>query len=609
MAQSLPLLEIRTSALMLTFYGPDRGPTGTLGYTDPRAFLAVKSTSAANIEAHWRTSTGDWRQWQPGESGPPFFEATTYRIVIEARTGGRPPQVRHRDPTLLENLDTLRGHAIVAGTLNFRQQLGLSSIAIQSTKEDVTVTIEVFPTKLDYATDYEEILDEVTVGARALALEYLRATYRGGATTPERGATDLEWLTLVRNEVSRLERALRFVEQHPHRVLKRTIQLERVERIGRPSRATVRAIARGTGNGRFVEIGPGVRARAKLPTRRSVETLDTPEHRWLRQQLVDVQQRLGRIFSEVQAQLPRRGEERRHPRRAAELQEIMRLQERLARLFEGEAISSATTAAPPDFASLTLLGRPGYREAYRALLTLRLGLGVHGDDVELSVKDLDQLYEVWCFIRVVRLLSARATQPPRLSDVIRPRTIGGLRVALRQGRRSAVELVLGATRLVVLYNQGYPGLTGTQKPDIVIEVHHPGWPQMFIVFDAKYRLDASEEYVAAFGGPGAPADAVNALHRYRDAIVVAATSIMPAGRPVVKGAALFPLSRAGEFKQHKLWRSLESLGIGAIPFLPDNTSLVEEWLDALLAAPPTELAEPGPPFSALEHKRDQHASL
>jgi hypothetical protein len=281
------------------------------------------------------------------------------------------------------------------------------------------------------------------------------------------------------------------------------------------------------------------------------------------------------------------------------------MQERVARLLEGEAIAAASSEARSDFASLTLLGRPGYREAYRALVTLRLGLSVHGEDVELSVKDLDQLYEVWCFIRIIRLLAAKATEPPRLSDVIRPRATGGLRVALRQGRTSAVELTVAGTKLVVLYNQTYPGLTGPQRPDIVIEVHHTGWPQMFIVFDAKYRLDASEEYVSAFGGPGPPIDAVNQLHRYRDAIVLA-TADESAERPVVKGAALFPLADTEEFTQHKLWQSLESLGIGALPFLPDTTELVEAWVESLLAAPPGDLAEPGPPFSALEHKRALH---
>lgn len=601
MPPSPRLLEVRTQTSLITLYGPASATRRTVSEAGP-AHFAVEATSG-DASVSFLDGAGEWVEWFSGAAGPKFFEATAYRVVVEDLVGQNPPRLIHRDPTLLDAIDRVPNHAIVAGTINFRQQLGRSTFTIVGEAEQVALTIEVFPTKLDYATDYEDILDEVSAGARALALEYLRATYRVGSTKTDSGATDLEWLTLVRNEVTRLERAMAYVEQHPHRALDRTIQLERVERIGRPSRPTLRAISRGRGAGPFVEVTPGVRARAKLPSRRAIETLDTPEHRWLRQQLTTTQQRLGRVFRDAQAQLRPRSDGRPQPRREAELREIARLQERLARLLEGEAMTAATTTAPSDFASLTLLGRPGYREAYRALVTLRLGLGVHGEDVDLSVKDLDQLYEVWCFIRLVRLLAEKADQPPRLSDVIRPRSTGGLRVALRQGRTSAVELRIGDIQLTVLYNQSYPGLTGEQKPDIVVEVHHTGWPRMFIVFDAKYRLDASDRYIASFGGPGAPVDAVNALHRYRDAIVLAAQMDESVGRPVVRGAALFPLAADDEFKDHKLFRSLSTLGIGALPFLPDHTALVDEWIDTLLTASPEELAEPGPPFSALEYKR------
>lgn len=595
------LIEVRSTSLQITIYGPVRSSNGVVAEVGTPHFSLTSSAQEPPI-AHFQTADGAWIEWHEGEAGPMLFEATNYRIVVEDLGGQAPPRIAHRDPTLLDSIDRVPNHSIAAGTLNFRQQLGKSTFTITTDVEVVRLTIEVFPTKLDYSTDYEDILDEVTAAARALALEYLRATHRDGGTRADPGATDLEWLTIVRNEVDRLEGALAYLEQHPHRALERTIQLERVERIGRPSRATLRAIARGRGAGPFLEILPGLRSRTKLPSRRAIETLDTPEHRWLRQQLVLVQQRLGAIFREAQAQLRPRADGRPQPRRVAELREITRIQERVARLLEGEAIAAANSTAPSDFASLTLLGRPGYREAYRALVTLRLGLSVHGDEVELSVKDLDVLYEAWCFIRIVRLLAAKATEPPRLSDVIRPRTTGGLRVALRQGRSSAVELTVAGSRLVVLYNQTYPGLTGPQRPDIVVEVQHPGWPRMFIVFDAKYRLDATEEYVSSFGGPGPPIDAVNQLHRYRDAIVLAAAGDS-VERPVVKGAALFPLAADVGFKQHKLWLSLETLGIGAIPFLPDSTELVEGWVESLLAAPPADLAEPGPPFSALEHKR------
>ena len=159
----------------------------------------------------------------------------------------------------------------------------------------------------------------------------------------------------------------------------------------------------------------------------------------------------------------------------------------------------------------------------------------------------------------------------------------------------------GDRQLVLYYNPNYPGLTGDQRPDIVLEFREEGWPRIIVVFDAKYRLRSDPEYVATAGSPGPPIDGVNALHRYRDAIVV--NSEGGPGRPTVKGVALFPLpaSAIGTFLDGKLFAALEMLGVGALPFTPTSTEVVANWLLALLELPTPELAQPGLPFLALEH--------
>lgn len=146
--------------------------------------------------------------------------------------------------------------------------------------------------------------------------------------------------------------------------------------------------------------------------------------------------------------------------------------------------------------------------------------------------------------------------------------------------------------------------TGEQRPDIVLRFRHDSWPDLVVVLDAKYRLDASDEYVKQYGSPGPPQDAVSALHRYRDAIVEETTA-KDLERPVVKGAALFPLNAhdSTDFPSSRLNEALDRLGIGALPFLPGNTGHVRSWLEQLLTMPPQKLAEPGPPSAGLERMR------
>jgi hypothetical protein len=266
-------------------------------------------------------------------------------------------------------------------------------------------------------------------------------------------------------------------------------------------------------------------------------------------------------------------------------------------------LSDATGAVRADFSSLTLLGAEGYREAYQSILRLRMALRVTGDTVDLSVKDLSELYEIWCYLAVVRMVA------DVLGVQVKPDHVfslddTGVRVRLRRGTVSRVSLPYGTGQVSVAYNQRFAGLTGTQTPDVVIEVARVGLPKVILILDAKYRLDASEDFVSAFGGPAAPIDAINQLHRYRDAIVLRNDDGV-LGRVVVRGVALFPLNTEASagYEGHKLCESLAVLGIGALPFLPSNQERVRAWVRAVLDAPNSEIAWPGPPFEAWESLR------
>lgn len=122
-------------------------------------------------------------------------------------------------------------------------------------------------------------------------------------------------------------------------------------------------------------------------------------------------------------------------------------------------------------------------------------------------------------------------------------------------------------------------------PDVGLSISVEGWREPFeLIMDAKYRLDTSPAYVEKHGAPGPPEDAVNVLHRYRDAILV---SLGP-GRPrdkrsVIVGIALFPFQDPlGEYEGHTFFRSLEQVGIGALPFLPSRQEYVANYLRQLL---------------------------
>jgi Domain of unknown function (DUF2357)/PD-(D/E)XK nuclease superfamily len=570
------------------------------GHSAPSAHLNISDPSAI---VSYTASDGTTTLWEPGASGPAFFEDTRYRLIIENLANTGVPQLSHRYPGLLTDIDQHPAQHLLTASLNFGRSVGISSITIRSGTTRVDLDVEVFPTKLDYATDFTALLHEVSNVARALALEYLRATFIRGGTEDATKPAGLEWIVLLRNQMDALEQALRYVAEHPHRTLERYSDTLSIHRLRRPDPALRRAATRGLGTGEPTYV-PGIGLiRQRLPTQPTRESLNTPEHRWLRHQLQMVTIRLASIYSEIAAELSAAESAGRSARNLkAEEAEVSNMLDRLQHLRALAPFAHATGAPPTGTPSLTLINGLGYRESYRALLALRLGLSLDGEQIDFSLKDLHVLYETWCFVRLAQLV-ASLTGAKSTGDIIAPVVGSGLRVRLKAGQRSEITFDAGHRQLALLYNPTYPGLTGNQRPDIVLELRDEGWPRIIVVFDAKYRLHSDDDYVNSFGSAGPPIDAVNALHRYRDAIVVATGA--ERGRPTVKGIALFPLPTelAEQFHESKLFASIELLGVGALPFTPNNAGLVVNWLRKFLDLPSTDIATPGPPFLALEHLR------
>jgi len=145
------------------------------------------------------------------------------------------------------------------------------------------------------------------------------------------------------------------------------------------------------------------------------------------------------------------------------------------------------------------------------------------------------------------------------------RTVGA-DVHLGQGAAHAVRLAgeRGEAEIVRTPRFSGPPALLVQIPDLLVTLRRPGRPEHRVVLDAKYRVDAC--------GAAPPGDALGALHRYRDAIVDAD------GRALVRTAAvLFPAHAGAGYEASRLWTSVGTIGVGAVPLLPGATG----WLDRL----------------------------
>jgi hypothetical protein len=127
--------------------------------------------------------------------------------------------------------------------------------------------------------------------------------------------------------------------------------------------------------------------------------------------------------------------------------------------------------------------------------------------------------------------------------------------------------------------------TVPQKPDIVLQLTKNDLHQnikMTYLFDAKYRISGKDHK----GVDTPPDDAINQMHRYRDAIYYKEYENAPLKKEVIGGYILFPGDgEPTDVKISKFYRTIKEVNIGAFPLRPKdahNRELLEYFIKELI---------------------------
>ena len=99
-------------------------------------------------------------------------------------------------------------------------RLVLGSFEIRAEEEDVAkVTLEIFPTKLDYKKDYKKLLEEVNDEIYNLAYHFIRKTFLGAEAKLEGAPSRAEFYRLISKHFDQLLQAIQRIEKSPHHLL------------------------------------------------------------------------------------------------------------------------------------------------------------------------------------------------------------------------------------------------------------------------------------------------------------------------------------------------------------------------------------------------------
>ena len=516
---------------------------------------------------------------------PMFYEQQQYEIVIEAVDG-------HKVAFWHDNLNVRnkvtrasRNHEILSGVINFGNEIGFSDLVIQIDGVNyLRLVIEVFPTKIDYQNDYKQIVEDVTKEVYNVVFDFLKKTYLGYQQSEKVNSSPVEFFAVINKIYKDFIKAADTIMSQPHHVLETTHQVLPSHKVKKTDGRTIRWIKKHPDQAK--RVNGEIRIERALAVRKQV-SYDTKENQLTKYILLSTARKLE-SFKKNYLKLQRKEDQ-------AVIAKIDGMVRELNRRCNTTFLADVEAKEASSGMSLVFSMAPGYRDLYKYYLMLLRGLSITGDVFNISVKDLALLYEYWCFIKLNSMMKDRYELISQ--DIVKVQG-NGLFVSLVKGSSSKVKYRNSENGEVITlsYNPKSGQVpTVAQKPDNVLSLEKKTVNQVGkkvkyeYVFDAKYRvnpaLEGSDYYNTISHTPGPETDDINTMHRYRDAIVYH-NGADPYERTMFGAYVLFPYANKEEYRNHKFFESIEKVNIGGLPFLPSETSMVQDMLDALIADSP-----------------------
>lgn len=513
-----------------------------------------------------------------------FFENKQYEFEFlfgeEVSTSDK-PAIIHRLRGIEESFHYKRGS--LRGSINFGNDIGWFRLGVRyvvaGRKVEQYVSFEVLPTKMAMATDLEGIHRAVDEFYPLWRFSFVQKTDQELAKSRkphERFA--LLWLAHFEKLREDLQKGVQRICNAPHTRLMPYEHHIRAERLrGRLPHGLEERITGHLHNG---ESHHHYRINGKRLSP------DTPENRFVKMVLARCGQDIARFRerARVSNQSPERG--RLSDSFFAELDSWKKpLDQLLNRPLFAEVGTFEGLAAE----SLVLHQRAGYAGVYRIWQELKLYLDVFGRGASISMKSVAELYEVWCLLEVRRILlglgfAEKSNSKAALnSKGLEKNLTEGMGAAFQLERADGIKIRLAHEPVFSRTKDPAFGKiyswTTVQKPDIFLEATFAGGESIQWIFDAKYRIADDSN-----GTDCAPDDAINQMHRYRDALIhvnKAGDGGQEKTRPILGAYVLYP----GWFDEANTGNpydeAIDTVGIGAFPLLPGRPN---KWLRDFLVA-------------------------
>ena len=512
-----------------------------------------------------------------------FFDNADYPIWIEFKDYVKDAQFG----SILQNDNdrfSFRRH-ILAGFINYKNEIGRSEIQIIYKVDKETRTFrfgfEVLSTKLDYHEHWRAIVEDIEREYRMLSLDYMRRTFHGFSPDQNGEHPDIVWWSVFEGEQHKFIKACKSIIDRPrHRLHGEEVYL-RADKLKQTPHNIENRLAEHRKEPAYL-----------YRVEQHILSNDTQENRFLKFALHQISKRYEDLRQRIEAVKTASGTMK---------ATMLATSETLKRLQHHPFFRTIGRFKGINQESMVLQKATGYSQVYRTWNLLRRAYSLNDGLYRLQTKDIATLYEIWCFIEVSHIVKAQLhLDDEDVEHRNRMEMNGIFSWELGKGEHSRILFRKDGVELAELvYNPknadkendsvGMKDLvvpTVPQKPDIVLQLTKNDLQQgmkMTYLFDAKYRIDGKDKGVDV-----PPEDAINQMHRYRDAIYYKDYDANALKKEVIGGYILFPGDgEPNDVAMSKFYKTIKEVNIGAFPLRPkdvENRKLLENFIDELIHA-------------------------
>lgn len=544
----------------------------------------------------------DSKEWK--DEPPVFYETATYNIGIYLTDIEAAPRVIHKLKEVAELFSVIKvgEHKwLMSAPLSFVNEPGIFELSFKykpcgRAERTDTLSFRVVSPKLDTKDDYNHILAEINAQYNEIVFQYLTLTlqnlHRGGKSN-----NDVVWLSIFRNIAKDYDRWVRYIVNKPHLRHSREVRFDRADRIKRWTPSMEEHYAEVERDGRL--------EREYFRHEETIHTHDTRENRFVKFTLDRIGKRLVSIVATIKA----KNERAKEADKVAE-SELVELDGYVNSIFRlaNSKLFRGLRGEPLRSESMVLQKSTGYAQVYRYWLMLQKGIELFEGANAIGVRPIWELYELWCFLKmrqmVADILGLHFDNPGEIIEnpmpMVKPFEDNNQEHTVFYNCADGSKARLHYQHTYSRRTAEVHTATTENRPDIVLTIVKPDGFELTYLFDAKYRLlddsrlnqEDREELNGAHGADTPPADAINQMHRYRDAIYYGSDRRTHTAKEIIGGYILFPGRGDNEsVRKRFFYKSIETVNIGAFPLLPDASdpsnegTLLYEFLTKILTAP------------------------